>query len=458
MTFSTTSSSAVSLRLLFAALLASGCTLSGPDASPDGALPPAEAVVLRLSTPAEVDTRLKASGIAVTGFGSEVREAVQYHPDIERGQFLIAAGQADREGNASVYRPQVSLGAEALANSSGGGVTTSAAPVLRVSQLVFDGGAGRYAARASEERVAATQADFAVAASEVAFRAVDAKISLWRARQLDRVATERLTEIDRFLAQAEQRLNAGVGTESELTLGRSRLADARARQIEVSQMLAVARADHTEVFGGPSTAIAGLPPIAPRTSGLGSPRLVAMDFAVNAAIYNLEQVRAQRLPGISAGLSARPDSAPQGGLRAELGVSYALSSGGARAAAVREAEALLNATRAERDGLVRQIGRAASNARSASQASGQRVSAARLSVQAAEAALATAKEQFSIGRSDLTVALDAQRDLSQARESLVIAQAEQVRQSYLALSITGEILPLFDIPLPLGPSDLTDAE
>jgi len=118
----------------------------------------------------------------------------------------------------------------------------------------------------------------------------------------------------------------------------------------------------------------------------------------------------------------------------------------------------LNAIRAEREGVSRQIGRSVATARSGTRAARERVTAARLSVEANSDALTSITDQFAIGRSDLTSVLDAQRDRSAAQESLIIARSEQVRQSYLALSITGEILPLFGVEIPALGADLAATE
>jgi len=438
------------------------CNMTAPSidgtSTPVATLSPSEAVALRLEVSPEAAARLNASGISASSFGRSVKDAVAAHPELARAQYSIVAGEASRDGAGAYIRPQVSVGAEAIAATSGSGISTSATPVFRVSQLLYDGGAGHYGTVAADERVAAARANYAQTASALAFRAVEAKIAYWNASQLSRVASERLSVINHFIEQVEERLASGVGTESEITLGRSRLASARARRIEVQQQLAIARADHTEIFGVPPGSGGGLPPVAPVTNSTGSPRLVSLDFTVNSALFALEQARAQRMPGISLGLSARPPGALSGGVRAELGVNYALSSGGARAAAIREAEATLNAIRAEREGVSRQIGRSVATARSGTRAARERVTAARLSVEANSDALTSITDQFAIGRSDLTSVLDAQRDRSAAQESLIIARSEQVRQSYLALSITGEILPLFGVQIPALGADLAAAE
>lgn len=409
-------------------------------------LSPDTAAAQLLTPSTEARATLAASGIAASRFGRTIRTAVLTHPDFRAGRSRIATSQARRDGAQTAFSPQVSLGLDAVSAESS--ASTMVAPVLILSQLVYDGGAAHRGEEAAQERVAQTTADFAATISAVALGAVQAKVDVWRTRQLRARATENLQAIEGYIDQINDRLQAGAGTEAERVFGESRRALARARLIEATQAQDRAEAEFVELLGVDSPRTLRLPPVAPPTNGQGSPQLVSLDFAINAGLLELERERASYRPSVSVVLTARPSS-DRGNLaadlRAQLGVNIALSDGGQRKAAVREAEAIVGTLQAQRASLSRQIARALAVARSDQRAIHQRVEAANLSIEASTAALAATQDQFAIGRREINALLDAQRDLVTAQESSVNAQADRVLQGYAILGMTGEILDLFGI-------------
>ncbi|MFU8899337.1 MAG: TolC family protein, partial [Roseinatronobacter sp.] len=144
--------------------------------------------------------------------------------------------------------------------------------------------------------------------------------------------------------------------------------------------------------------------------------------------------------------------AQRGTSSANLDVVYDPGAPGSQQARIRAAEAQLDAVRAEREGLARDIARALADLRSDQRAGAARVAAAREAVTANRATVDASREEFSIGRRSLLGLLDAQRDLFEANETLIAAEREVALSGYAALALTGDILDAFAISLP-SPTD-----
>jgi outer membrane protein TolC len=143
----------------------------------------------------------------------------------------------------------------------------------------------------------------------------------------------------------------------------------------------------------------------------------------------------------------------RGGSSANLDVVYDPGAPGSHQARIRAAEAQLDAVRAEREGLAREITRALADLRSDQRAGAARVAAAREAVTANRATVEASREEFSIGRRSLLGLLDAQRDLFEANETLIAAEREVALSGYAALALTGDILDVFAIKLPSPTGD-----
>ena len=383
--------------------------------------------------------------------GRAVRQAVARHPDVASAQSAVAIGSAQESAALGAYRPQVAIGAEASATADTNGATsTNFGPVLRLSKLVYDGAAARFSGYAAGERTAGRRVEVVGQQAAVALSAVQVRIAVWRAEQLRWVARDDLAAQDALLLQITERLDAGAGTQSDLITAQSRQASARSQLIEAETRLENARSDHVHIFATPAPNGAGAPPKPPSTSLKTSPQLVAMDFQINAASFDLNVAQAGQAPAVTLGVAARPNTS-SGGLSAQLsaslGVEYTFDTAGQREAAVAEAEARLASLNSDRASLERDLSRAIRSARGEIAAGSERLTAAKLLVEATQANLEGAREQFSIGRKRLIELLDAQREYSNARSALIIAQAADLEQRYALLGITGEILPLFGVPL-----------
>ena len=114
--------------------------------------------------------------------------------------------------------------------------------------------------------------------------------------------------------------------------------------------------------------------------------------------------------------------------------------GGSRKAKITEAEQMLIKARANRDLLALQIRTDAAKAEAYNTAAKQRIETTKSQVEAAERAYLAAQARYSGGKSTIAELLEVQQALTEARQSLVIAQAQyrsSVADLYLAVGMDG---------------------
>jgi outer membrane protein, adhesin transport system len=323
--------------------------------------------------------------------------------------------------------------------------------VLQVTQLVFDGGDAASRRVGAKARVNEARGERLELASAVALQAVGAWLDLRAARNRLRIASENERAHERILAQLEERAEAGVGVNTDVLTARARLATARARSAEARARSSRAESAFAQIFGRATPASVGAAPVAPSLPALGeaeliafSPRILGLDARITTGRANLERAKAGLSPEISIEGFAR-----RGGGGAELDVNYRPGAPGSKQALIRAAEADLDALRAERVSLARDIERALADLRTDQRAGAARVQAAREAVRAHRATVEASREEFSIGRRSLLGLLDAERDLFEASETLITAEREVALSGYAALALTGDILDAFAISLPV---------
>lgn len=391
-----------------------------------------------------------ATDVARTDFGQQVGRAVTQHPQLSASSAGVRAAQARAEAEGRGFYPQFLVSAT-LASVANGAVTGgSVSPMLRVMQLVYDGGASASRQVAAQARVFESRGGRQEIAAALALDAVTAWHDLRSARERARIAAENVRAHEQVLRQMRERADAGAGASADVLTTEARLATARARAADANARVDRAEAGFTAAFG---THPGGVLPAPPRAPGLPnqpdamlietSPRILGMEARIAAAKADVAVAQSQRFPRIRIDGAAQRRSS-----RATLDIEHDPDAPGSRQAQIRAAEAQLEAVQAERQGLARDILRALADLRSDQRAGAARVSAAREAVRANRATVEASQEEFMIGRRSLTGLLDAQRDLFEANEALIAAEREVALSGYAALALTGDILDVFAITLP----------
>jgi adhesin transport system outer membrane protein len=446
----------VGVLLLTAALGLAGCgwlpgSADAPPATEEMAPGATEALAPRLPP-----------SLAATEFGRDVAQAVLTHPALGAGNARVRAAEAELDAERSVFLPQLAIGADSVV-SIAGDTSTRSTPIVQVEQLLFDGGAARARTEAARARIDGSESDRVGTASGLALRAVEAAFTLQHERVLLALAERDLELHVEFLAQIEDRVSGGVGTEADLLSANSRTADARARRASALARLERAAAAYVEAFGTPppaqlaTTPAPALPEGDDRLLISTSPRLESLNAQLEAARAEQQSAEASRLPRLSVAVlgGRREDGGGGADVAADFRLRYDLSTGGQRQARIRAASARVSEVADEKLSLERQLALSLEQVRADLRSGAERRSAARAALEANRAAVQAADEQFRVGRRSIGQLLDAQRDFVAASETLARVELDIALAGYSALALTGDILNVFGVELPPAtPEDL----
>ncbi|MFB9150070.1 TolC family protein [Roseovarius ramblicola] len=392
-------------------------------------------------------------GLATDPFGLAIARAVVTNPDLARNAADIRAARANQKAVDGAFRPDLNVGISAESRLVGSDSDSNTSPFLRVSQLVYDAGAAHADQTGAEARVLESRARQLEVASSVALETVETYQRLITSRRLLDLANENLRVLRGFDRQIRERVRSGAGSTADSLTARSRVADAETRRVDAQARLDRAEAAFRRLFQEPPGNLprpVTAPPLpADETDVLEqSPRLRSVTAALRAAEADLSAARARRLPALELGATGRRDSGGGADVGLDLTLNYSLDTRGELRAAIDAAEARLDATRAERDMLLRDVREALAFVRADQVAGDARVIAARKAADTNAQSVDTAREQFSIGRRSMVDLLDSQRDYVRAEETLILAEEERFLTDYAALALTGDIIDVFAIPLP----------
>ncbi|WP_306151032.1 TolC family protein [Roseovarius sp. MMSF_3281] len=397
------------------------------------------------------------SDVAKKPFGKFIARAVTTDPAMRRSLSDIRAARAEKQSADGAFLPDLSVGVSAETRYVNSSTTSDASPFVRVSQLVYDAGAARADQTAAEARVLQSRARQIESGAGSTLSAVEAYKRLITNRRLLALAQENLRVLRGIANQIDERAQRGAGSSADNLTARSRVADAETRRVDAQAGLERAQAAFRRYFAEipknlPTPVKAPALPANQDDVLIQSPRLRAASASLKAAEADLIAAQSRRQPAVEVGWTGR--QAPSGGgadVGLDLTLNYSLDTRGQRRAAIDAAQARLDAAKAERDTLLRDVREALAFVRTDQAAGEARVAAAREAVQTNAASVQAARDQFSIGRRSLIDLLDAQRDYVRAEETLIRAEQERFLTDYAALALTGDILDVFEITLPKVP-------
>ncbi len=388
-------------------------------------------------------------------FGKRIREAVEANPRLAQSATQLDSALADRQAARGAFLPQVSLGMNARSERMYSDLA-DVTPFLRISQLVYDGGAASGNLTAAKARVLESRGGQLQTASALALAAIEAYVVVLNRRKILEINAGNIDVHEQILKQITERSTQGVGSNADVLTARSRTADAQTRFSDARARSEHAEAQFREVFGqlpgelSPPVAA----PILKRADSqiiLDSPQVRRADAALLAARAELSAAIARRHPGVEIAAFADRDNDNDANFGVDFSVRYELDSTGQRRASISSAEAKVQEAEFARDSLVREIRRELDFIRSDQQAGADRLEAARIAVQANAESVAAARAQFTIGRRSLIEILDAQRDYVNSQERLIMAEQNYFLTNYAVLSLTGDVLDLLGITsLPRG--------
>lgn len=437
------------MRAMAAALL---CLLASCTQSQQGGYGQAKATPAPDTQPATPPATASVPAVPKGGFATAIASAVRTNPDLGRATADLRSAEARARATKGAFLPTISLGLDAKSRSARSAAAAPITPYLRVSQLVYDGGASTNRRSAAQARVAESRGSRVETAAAAALAAVERYSAVLTGRALLGLANDNLAAHETLLAQIEQRVSTGAGVTSDRLSAQARLAEARSLQISRLAGLERAQADYRQAFGTQAGALPQPSP-APALAGTmaqiiaASPRVQASNARIQAALADLAAARAQRWPSVIAGLGGQRLADGSTDVALDMSLNYSLDTAGQRRAAIEVAQANVASLTLEKDALEREIRRALDFVRSDQAAGRARIAAARAAVQANARTVAAAGEEFTIGRRSLLDLLDAQRDFVLAQQTLIEAEEQLLLSGYAALALTGDILPAFGVAL-----------
>jgi len=392
-----------------------------------------------------------SSDLTQSEFGKRVRAAVQTSPNLAQSNTRLDVAQANKLAAKGEFLPQVSLGLNARSERIVSDLA-DVSPYLRVSQLVYDGGAATGSLTAARARVLESRGDQLQTAAATALAAIETYVLVLDRRELRDIAHRNVLVHEDVARQIEQRASGGAGSNADVLTAQSRTADARTRLADAKAQVDRAEARYREVFGVPPGSLppAVAAPDLKRSDAqivMDSPQVRRVDATLLAAKADQVAAMARRNPEVRVSAFANQDRARDANFGVDLAVNYELDSTGQRRAAIAAADAQVRQAQAQREQLIREIGRELGFIRSDQKAGAERLREAQVAVRANAASVEAARAQFSIGRRSLIEILDAQRDNVNAQERLILAQQNYFLTNYAALSLTGDILDLLGIDL-----------
>ncbi len=384
-----------------------------------------------------------------SAFGQRIRNAVETSPTLAQSETRMEVAAANHDAARGAFLPQVSLGVNARSERIDSDIA-DVSPYLRVSQLVYDGGAARGDLTAAKARVYESHGDQLQTAAATALAAIEAYVVVLDRREIRDVNSQNVTAHEDLVRQISERAASGAGSNADVLTARSRMADARTRLADAIAQVDRAEARFREVFGTP----AGLLPQpipAPdlnRTDAqivMNSPQVRQADASLLAAKAEWTAAQARRQPDIRVAALANQDTDRDANFGVDLSFNYELDSTGQRRAAITAAQARVKDAEFAREALIREITRELGFIRSDQKAGAERLRAARIAVEANAESVQATRAQFTIGRRSLIEILDAQRDYVNAQERLILAEQSFFLTNYAALSLTGDILDLLGL-------------
>ena len=299
------------------------------------------------------------------------------------------------------------------------------------------------------------QIGYAIAAESLIQRVAKSYFAVLATQDNLELSERNQRAIGRQLELAEERLEVGLGTRTDLYDARARFENAVAEGIEARRLLDDARQALVALVGHdpghlqPLSAAAPLAKPDPDNAeiwvarALGENRdLQTLKLAVDLAKLGIDLEKAGRFPTVGLGLSAEyTDSAVSDGTDTSLTFSLSLPfyQGGLVNARVREAASEHNAARASYESARRDVQRQTLQAFHGVNSLLRRIQALAEAVRAGESALQAKEEGFAAGLTTNIEVLDAQRDLFRAERDYLKARYDYVLQVLLLEQLAGQL-------------------
>jgi outer membrane protein, adhesin transport system len=408
----------------------------------------------------------------LTDLGGVVRQALSENPDVAEARNQWFARREEVRQAEGGYYPTIDLNAGigvehtdspgTRARYGGSNELTRKELGLSLRQMLFDGWGTRSEVSRQQARADSAAARLVVVGESTAMRTTEAYVDLERYQALYGISADSVAVHRRIQDQIRLRSDAGVGRRADLDQVNSRVALAEVNLVAADVNLMDVRTTFQRVVGvPPSTAYAPTPdPAAALAGSLAESLEIAQanNPVLQVAAADIEAARAQHeaarqfdYPRLDLEIGGNLDNDIDGiegrvdDLSAMLRLRYNLYRGGSDAARKRATALNVNEAMDIRDRSVRQLEESVRLAWAALQATSAQLPLLRRQVDAAIATRDAYAKQFNIGQRTLLDLLNAENEVSQARQSVVNAAADRLLAQYRLLEAKGQLVDHLDV-------------
>lgn len=396
-------------------------------------------VGLALSGPARAETLRDA-----------MADAYRNSPILEQNRFLLRVEDEGVAQAVAQLRPVLTFLASANRDLVGNTTTTTAS--LVAEWTLFAGGSRRLSLEAARETVLATRQGLVSVEQQVLLDAATAYLNVWRDLQIVDAREANVRVVIQQLRAAQDRLELGEITATEVAQAETRLAEARASLASAQGQLAINRELFLLAVGrepGRPSGLGTLPDLpaseaaADALARQNTPTILQLQHEVRAADLAVEGARASYRPTLSfEGQYTETFQAPTPNSEGEsasigLSLSVPIFTGGQLSSVERQAIAQASATRSALLQQVRVNVQIMGVAWSDYRIAGAQIESARQRIASAEVALEGVRQKADLGSRTTLDVLDAEQDLLDARVNLIEAQTSRFVAAYSVLSAAG---------------------
>lgn len=376
---------------------------------------------------------------------SDPEFAAQIHRR-KAGQEAIPQAQA-------AFRPQLSA-SSSYTLSSKDSSNQAASATVSLTQSIYDR-SSRLVIKQARLQTNAADINYQIAAESLIQRVASSYFAVLSAQDNLELSERNQRAIRRQLELAEERLDVGLGTRTDLYDARARYENAVAKGIDTQRVLddmrqvliaLVGKDPGTLLSLSPAMTLSGPQPDDAEQwiNGALSDNQSLKALSLDASVAETEIDRQQALRRLTVGLNLSAeysDSASADGTDASVTLSFKLPfyQGGLINARIREAASNHNAARARYELARREIQRKTRQAFLSINSQLRRISALAEAVIAGESALQAKEEGFAVGLTTNIEVLDAQRDLFQAERDHLKARYDYVLQVLLLEQLSGQL-------------------
>ncbi len=415
----------------------------------------AVAVLALVGAPASAETMASALAAAYTD-----------NPDLNSARAQLRAIDEDVPRAMSGYRPSVvatiDVGAQTTRQQMPGmemsdwskGVMPRSY-TISVEQPIFLGFRTTNSVKLAQTSVKSAREQLKVVEANTLLDAVTAFMDVIRAQVVVNLTTQNIQFLREQVRAAEDRLNVGEGTRTDVAQTNARLQQGISDYAQAVADLNRAIASYIQVIGRRPESLGGyngVEKLLPRTMEAGlevalksHPSIIAALYNIDVASYNVRIAEGAALPtlGLNASVSRREDQGLHDTTSDLAQISGRLTvplyQGGEVAANVRQYKERLGQRRIDLDSTRAQVRQSFVAAWGQLDAARAQVTAAEAQVSAQQLVLTGMIEERRVGQRTTLDVLDAQQDLLQARVSLVNAQYTKVVGAYSLLSAYGKL-------------------